>query len=243
MTPYLIDRLPTDRAFSWVLTIDPNKRHGGLLAAIDHEDNWYCVAEHYRESVSDRQHAEDYQALLAAFHLKPGQSVACFADPGGSGAQAIINMSEVGLPCQPVPKDAGSVKASIERIRRAAWVDPGRVHPLTGALGAPSLFFLASLRSQWTLDGVQYAESRLMWELRQYRQKEGGKPDEPVKENDDVVDCLRYLALVRPYAPVLVDTSVQRARAGLDGVSRRASEEFDELVAAATKPKGRAPVW
>ena len=242
MNPYLIPKLP-DRPFSWVLTIDPNKRHGGLLTAIDHEDTWYCVAEHYREGVSDRQHAADYLKLLTAFHLRPGQSVACFADPGGSGAQAIINMSEVGLACQPVPKDAGSVKASIERVRRAAWVDPSRKHPLTGALGAPSVYFLDSLCSQWVLDGVSYSESRLMWELRQYRQKEGGKPDEPVKEKDDVVDCLRYLALVRPYAMAPVDTRELAERAKLDGVSRRASEEFDDLVKAATQPQGRGRVW
>lgn len=243
MNPYLVDRLPTDRAFSWVLTIDPNKRHGGLLAAIDHLDNWFAVAEHYAEGISDRQHAAAYLALLASLNLRPGRDVACYADPGGAGAQAIINMAEVDLPCQPVPKDAGSVKASIERIRRGAWIDPGHVHPLTGAKGAPHLYFLTSLRSQWTVDGVQYSESRLMWELRQYRQKEGGKPDEPVKEKDDVTDCLRYLALVRPYAPTPVDLSEQRARAGLDKVSQRANEEFDELVALATKPQGRAPVW
>lgn len=243
MNPFLLDRLPPDRAFSWVLTIDPNKRHGGLLTAIDHEDNWYCTAEHYREGVSDTQHAEDYLKLLKAFKLRPERDVACFADPGGSGAQAIINMAEVGLGCQPVPKDAGSVKASIERIRRAAWIDPGHKHPLTGALGAPHLYFLVALRSRWTQDGVAYDESRLMWELRQYRQKDGGKPDEPVKEKDDVVDCLRYLALVRPYAPTPKDMTTVRARMGLDQVSRRASEEFDELVAAANRPKGVAPVW
>ena len=167
-----------------------------------------------------------------------------YADPGGAGAQAILNLSEVGIHCQPVPKDAGSVKASIERIRRAAWIDPGHPHPLTGALGAPHCYFLTSLRSRWTLDGVEYHESRLMWELRQYRQKEGGKPDEPVKEKDDLVDCARYVELVRPFTPTVVDRSLERERAKLDRLSVGAAEEFDALVAKALRPvRQGGPVW
>lgn len=243
MNPYLLDRLPPGRAYSWIFTCDPNKRNGGLLTAIDQEENRYHVAEHYAEGLPDSQHAAAYLRILTAFGLKPGQDVALYADPGGAGAQAIINMSEVGIHCQPVPKDAGSVKASIERIRRSAWIDPAHRHPLTGALGAPHCYFLTSLRSQWTLDGVEYHESRLMWELRQYRQKEGGKPDEPVKEKDDLVDCKRYVELVRPFAPVVVDRSVEEARRSLDRQSRAASEEFDELVAKATRPQRQAVVW
>lgn len=242
VNPYLIDRLP-ERAFSWVLTCDPNKRHGGLLTAIDHEENRYYAAEHYAENLPDSQHAKAYLRMMAAFGLTPGRDVSVYADPGGAGAQAIINMSEVGLYAQPVPKDAGSVKASIERIRRAAWIDPGHHHPLTGALGAPHCYFLTSLRSSWTLDGVEYHESRLMWELRSYRQKEGGKPDEPVKERDDCVDPQRYVELVRPFAPQPQDMTAQRERAKLDGLSRKAASEWDDLVQKANQPKQRSSIW
>jgi len=174
VNPYLVDRLPGDRAYSWVLACDPNKRHGGVLVAVDHLENWFVVAEHYRENIPDSKHAEAYQAMLRGLKLEPNRDVSIWADPGGAGAQAIINMAEVGLYAQPVPKDAGSVKASIERIRRQAWIDPGHHHPITGVRGAPRLYFLTSLRSEWELDGVRYAESRLMWELRQYRQKPNG---------------------------------------------------------------------
>lgn len=243
MSLYLLDRLPTDRPFTWTLTADPNKRHGGLLTAVDHQENWYCVAEHYAESIPDRLHAQAYLAMLAAFRLTPNRDVSIFADPGGAGAQAIVNMAEVGLFATPIPKDAGSVKASIERIRRQAWVDPGHTHPLTGAQGAPRIYFLTSLRSQWVLDGVEYDESRLLWELRQYRQKPNGKPDEPIKEKDDVVDPLRYLAISRPSVPVNEDLTEQRKRAGLDQMSQKASSEFDELVARATKPATGHRYW
>lgn len=254
MNPYLIPHLPADRTYSWFLTVDPNKRHGGLLTAVDHEDNRFYVAEHYAENQPDTKHASAYRAMLAPFKLRPNQDVAIYADPGGAGAQAIINLAEVGLYCTPVPKDAGSVKASIERIRRAAYIDPVHRHPLASdkdlrtstrwghlwaLTGAPHCYFLTTLLSRWTMDGVQYEESRLMWELRQYRQKENGKPDEPIKEKDDLVDCMRYLELVRPFAPAPVDLTLQREREQLDPLSQRAAEEFDELVERANKPKSR----
>jgi hypothetical protein len=232
-----------------VLTVDPNKRHGGLLTAIDHEENRFYVAEHFGEGLPESQHAAAYQRMLGAFKLRPNRDVAIYADPGGAGAQAIINLSEHEIFCQPVPKDAGSVKASIEKIRQISWIDPSHTHPLTGTPGAPHCYFLASLRSRWTLDGVDYNESRLMWELRQYRQKAtttGGvaqAPDTPVKEYDDLVDCMRYLELVRPFAPKAEDTTALRERAKLDRLSRKASEEFDEIVKKATQPRQPTEVW
>jgi phage terminase large subunit-like protein len=232
---YVIDGLPKGRPYSWFLLCDPNKRHGALLAAIDHENNRYYCAEHYAENKPDRLHAAAYKKLLAPFGLidasgQTSPTLLIASDPGGAGAQAIVNLADHGIYARPVPKDAGSVKASIELVRRAAWIDPTHSHPVTGTEGAPHCYFLRSLRSQWKIAGVDYNESRLMWELRQYRQKEASPPDTPVKELDDVVDPMRYLELVRPYAPVYVDTTEQRERAKLDRLSRKASEEFDDLV-------------
>lgn len=240
-SPYLLDALPTDRPYSWVLTLDPNKRHGGLLVALDHEGNRYAVAEHYAEGLPDSQHAAAYRALVAVTGLPPEQ-VPTFADPGGAGAQAIINLAECGVWAQAVPKGPGSVKASIEVIRRLLWIDPARRHPVTGAQGAPRLYFLRSLRSTWRDTGVDYAESRLLWELRQYRQDEGKPPDTPVKEKDDVVDPLRYACLVRPLEAdkAVWEADAERAavaatRRTLDPLSRRASIEVDEIVTQARR--------
>jgi phage terminase large subunit-like protein len=240
--PYVLDGLPDGRPYSWILTCDPNKRHGGLLTAIDHEGNRYYVAEHFAESLPDRLHAAAYKKLMAA-HQVPVSTVGIYADPGGAGAQAIVNLSDSGVYAQPVPKDAGSVKASIELIRRAAWIDPAHRHPVTGRKGAPHVYFLRPLRSSWKHHGVDYHESRLMWELRQYRQKEDAPPDTPVKEADDLVDCARYVELVRPFAPIYVDTTEQEVRAQLDSLSRKASDEFDQMVKQATKPKQGEESW
>ena len=240
-SPYILDALPEGRPYSWILTCDPNKRHGGLLSAVDHEGNYYCVSEHYLEGEPDRVHAQAYHKILETWKLSSDGVVdpllSIFADPGGAGKQAIINLGDHGIFAQAVKKDPGSVKASIELVRRAAWIDPHHRHPVTGVLGAPHIYFLRSLNTKWKIAGVEYNESRLMWEVRQYRQKDNAPPDTPIKELDDVADCLRYLFLCRPYAPIPEDTTVSDIRKGLDRASRQASEEFDDLVENLKKPK------
>lgn len=246
---YLVDALPADRPYSWTLTVDPNKRHGGLLVAMDHAGNRFAVAEHYAEGWADSVHAKAYTQLVQVTGMPPAQ-VPTFADPGGAGAQAILNLAECDIWASPVPKGPGSVKASIELIRRLAWVDPTHPHPVTGILGAPRLYFLRGLRSQWAASGVTYGESRLLWELRQYRQDpRGGKPpDTPLKEMDDLVDCLRYHALVRPIQPDQATWAANQAEAAaqvvrktLDAASRRASEEYDRAVEQMSRP--RTATW
>lgn len=229
---YLLNELPRNRAYSWVLTCDPNKRHGGLLTALDEDGNRYVVAEHYAEGLPDREHVARYRALLAAVGLRE-EDVPTYADPGGAGAQVILNLADLGFYAEAVPKGPGSVKASIEMVRRALWPNPTHRHPVTGHRGAPALYILRSVRSQWTTDGVDYDECRLLWELRQYRQKEGAPPDTPLKQHDDATDCLLYSYLVRPYvpgedvpkwgAPVTVSPT-------LDRMSQLAVEEYTKVT-------------
>lgn len=241
--PYLLDRLPAGVPLDWLLTADPNKRHGALLSAWDPYGNRYYVGEHYAENLPDSQHAAGYHRLLRRWKLDP-LDVPVVADPGGAGAQAILNLAECGFFASPVQKDPGSVSASIKRLRRAAWVDPRHPHPTRKgadgrpALGAPRAYFLRhdpatgrGLHSEWTDGGVDYRESRLMWELRQYRQKPDAAPDTPIKCYDDVVDCARYAELTRvaePLAPP--DDVTKKERARLDEVSRREAEQFDSLA-------------
>lgn len=232
-SPYLIDAIPSGREYTWVLTIDPNKRHGGLLTAIDHEENRFYVGEHYAESLPDTEHATHYWRLLKTYGQTP-DTVEIFADPGGAGAQAILNLQEVGFWANPVKKDPGSVAASIKRLRRAAWIDPRHRHPVTGVRGAPHVYFLRSLKSRWRDGEIEFNESRLMYEFRQYRQKENSPVDTPVKEKDDVVDCARYVELARSVLPETpVHDEVKEARKQIDPISRREHEEYDRMVAKA----------
>lgn len=227
---YLIDRLPDDRPYYWILTADPNKRHGALLTALDPYDNRFYCAEHYAEGLPDSEHAEGYRAMLAEYRLKVSD-VDVFADPGGAGRQAIYNLEEVGFSAQPVPKDPGSVAASIKRLRRAAHIDHDHPHPITGVRGAPHTYFLRSLSSTWKEGGSTYRQSRLLWELGQYRQKPNAAPDTPIKRNDDLVDTMRYVELAHPDGPSPFEfdqNAIQRAK--LDPMSRREHEEFDKVI-------------
>lgn len=239
---YWLPGLPPNRPYSWVLTIDPNKRHGGLLTAIDHTGNRFYVAEHYAVGKSDTEHATAYQEMMARFQCRPD----VYADPGGAGAQAIVNVAEHGIFAAPVPKDAGSVKASIDLVNRAAWVDPWHPHPTDvnergfPKLGAPHAWFLPTLcTSSW--DG-HMNESRLIWELQRYRQKPGTPPGTPVKADDDLVDCLRYLELVRPFSPEEPDTREQRLKETLDSTSYREAQASRQVLARAAAPQFRTRV-
>jgi phage terminase large subunit-like protein len=232
---YIIDKLPDDRPYQWMLTADPNKAHGALLIAQDHEGNRYYCAEHFAIGLPDSQHAEGYRSMLYEYGLRV-TDVDVWADPGGAGKQAIYNLAEVGFDAAPVPKDAGSVAASIKRLRRAASIEKTHRHPVTGELGAPHVYFLRNLRSQWASGGKHYDESRLMWEFRQYRQRQNAAPDTPMKKNDDVVDCARYFELVHAVdpEPMKVDYSkIERMK--LDRLSRREHEEFDKIEEKAAK--------
>lgn len=230
---YILDALPKDRAYRWILTADPNKRHGAVLTAIDSEGNRYYCAEHYAENLPDSAHAEGYQAMIAQFrHMGcRADDLEVFADPGGAGAQAIINLAEVGFFATAVPKDPGSVGASIKRLRRAAHIDPRRIHPTRKTPGSPAVFFLRSLNSQWRSGGQSYNESRLMWEFRQYRQKPDAAPDTPIKRNDDLVDCARYVELAHPESadPFEFDPDAA-ARAKLDPLSRLEQKRWDDFL-------------
>lgn len=246
--PYLLDKLPDDRVYSWLLTADPNKRNAGLLTAFDHEGNRFVCDEHYKESLPDSEHARHYGLMLKRFGLKQ-DDVETWADPGGAGAQAIINMSEVGYFARAVPKDAGSVAASIKLIRRHAWIDPNHLHPTKRdtegrrVKGAPHIYFLRSLSSEWKQSGTELVESRLMWELRQYRQKPDAAPDTPIKRFDDATDCLRYAEIVRMAEPeqLFVDPA-KLARKKLDTASIAEAELYDTLLARLANPAGQAIV-
>jgi phage terminase large subunit-like protein len=226
LTPYFLPRLPDGRPYTWTLTADPNKRHAGVLTAVDHENNRFYVAEHYVENRPDIQHAKAYQEMLATWHCP---NASCHADPGGAGAQAIINMAEQGVFFAPVPKDAGSVKASIDLILRAAWIDPAHQHPVTGERGAPHTYFCGSL---WTSSWAGHVnESRLVWELQRYRQKPDSPPGTPIKKDDDCTDCIRYHELVRPFTPTEPDWASQKIRERLDDLSWKERNDSERILA------------
>ncbi len=183
----------------WWLVTDPNKSYGATLAARDTNGNLFFVCEHLEESWPDRKHAEAFKDMERAFVTG---TLHRYADPGSAGAQSIVNMADVGLDFNTMPKGAGSVSASVKKLRGKTFVDPAHHHPITGELGAPRVYFYRP----GLLRGGKF-ESELAQQLSLARQtdNENAAPDTPHKDSRnklDLFDCARYNAVIIDQHPV-----------------------------------------
>jgi hypothetical protein len=81
------------------------------------------------------------------------------------------------------------VKAGIMRIKQLLKIDPNHKHPLTGELGSPRIFVVAS-------KCLPFIE-----EIKTYKWKDmkAGSPNDPVevpvKKNDHAMDMMKYFVL------------------------------------------------
>jgi len=208
---YVVDSLPGMRPrdggmrtpgmiVQWLLVADPNKSYGGLLCCVDQDKNLYFVSEHLKEAWPDRKHAEAFRKMEKRYANGP---VARYADPGSAGAQSIVNMADSGLVFQNVPKGAGSVSRSVKALRGLAHVDKDHAHPVTGARGAPRVYFYRPGMRSTVEDGTgrSYIGCLLAQQITQARQtdNENAPPDTPhkdVRSKLDLFDCARYAAVI-----------------------------------------------
>jgi len=197
---YVVDTLPEVVDLNaWFLVTDPNKSYGGVLSTTDRDGNLFFVCSHLEEAWPDRKHAEAFKEMERSFARGP---VYRYADPGSAGAQSIVNMASLGITFMTMPKGAGSVSASVKKLRGLTWVDPNHLHPITKKPGAPRVYFY---RPGLMRGGV--FESELASQLSQARQSsnDGAAPDTPHKDNRnklDLFDCARYTAVVAGDMPV-----------------------------------------
>ena len=203
---YVLDELPKKLSY-WFLVSDPNKSYGATLAVKDYDGNLIFVAEHLEESWPDFQHAEAFKQMEKMYVTGP---IMRFADPGSAGAQSIVNMNALGIPFDTLPKGAGSVSASVKKLRGLAFVDPMHRHPVTKEKGAPRLYFYRP----GLLSGDK-SESELVVQLGQARQtsNENAPPDTPhkdIRSKLDLFDCARYTASVMTDMPYGLDVEEDR---------------------------------
>jgi len=208
---YVVDHLPgmkmrsnpgkkiKGEVIDWWMVTDPNKSYGATLTARDSEGNLFFVSEHLEVDWPIGKHAKAFREMELSFVTA---TLHRFADPGGAGAQSIVNLQAEGLAFETMPKGAGSVSASIKKLRGLTFIDPTHRHPITGELGAPRIYFyrLGLLR------GGKF-ESELAQQLSMARQSgnENAKPDTPHKDNRnkfDLFDCARYTAVVTADYPL-----------------------------------------
>lgn len=183
----------------WLMVADPNKSFGAVLCAQDYDDNLFFVAEHLEEGWADAQHVQAFRQIEKLHGAFPVQR---YADPGGAGAHAQVNLQYHGLAFQNVQKGAGSVSRSIKKLRGRTWFDPTHHHPITGKKGAPRVYFYRPGLLREVTDpnsGVTTRRSLLVEQLSQARQseKKSDAPDTPhkdIKNRLDLFDVARYAA-------------------------------------------------
>lgn len=209
--PYVVSVLPGQKIggkaapgniSAFFMVSDPNKSYGATLAARDHHGNLFFVAEHLEESWPDRRHAQAFKKMERKWAYG---KVYRYADPGSAGAQSIVNMADLGVAFDTMPKGAGSVSASIKKLRGMTYIDPDHVHPITGEKGAPRVYFY---RPGLLWGGKR--ESMLASQLSDARQtdNQSAPPDTPhkdVRSKLDLFDCGRYTAVVADGVPVKSD--------------------------------------
>jgi hypothetical protein len=235
---YIIDEMPD--VTEWILMTDPNKSYGALLVAQDKGGNIIFVREHLEEAWPDRRHAERFK-LWESKHVRPGTHIRRLADPGSAGAHSIVNMADLGLFFENAEKGAGSVSASIKKLRSYAWIDPEHQHPITGEMGAPRLYFhRPTIVSKWKDDnGRVNLGCRLADQISQARQTDNpaSPPDTPhkdIKSKLDLFDCARYVAItVRDWRDLEEDEAQPRkddyTLPSIPWAGQQKTPEFDPL--------------
>jgi hypothetical protein len=167
-----------------------------LWIAVDDDDNWYVIDEHYESGQTI-----DYHAGVINSKSKNYPIVATYGDP--SGAQWITEFAQRGIYITPATKETSTafntwVRYKIEKVAEKLKVIPGHIvsniQHNTGVSGEstkgqPSLFIFNGC-------------TNVIREFETYRWKEKSvtqaqdlnEPDVPEKASDHCMDALSYFA-------------------------------------------------
>lgn len=207
--PYVIDVLPgmmkpgggrvRGKVTGWYLIADPNKSYGAVLGCTDGDGNLILVTEHLEESWPNRLHAAAFRSMERRYATGLVQR---YGDYGSAGAQSMVDLADFGLAFNNVDKGAGSVSASVKRLRGLAFKDPAHAHPITGELGAPRIYFYRpGMVKEYAVKDQKLIGCRTADQIGQARQTDNraAGPDTPhkdVRSKLDLFDCVRYMAMI-----------------------------------------------
>lgn len=159
-----------------------------LWIAVDPDDNWFVVAEHYQAGSTLDHHA----GIINSGRYRATQS---FGDP--SGAQWITEFREKGVYITPANKETGTgqqswVNYGIEKISERLRVLPG--HDLH--LPDRTLYNRPSLHIFKNCENTIREFENYRWKEKLVGQADDlNEPDVPEKANDHAMDALRYFAV------------------------------------------------
>ena len=172
-----------------------------LWIAVDGDENWFVVGEHYSTGETI-----DYHAGLINSNPHSKRVAQSYGDP--SGAQWIQEFAQRGIYITPANKEVGTnfnswVRFGIEKISEKLKVVPGhRVANITsGNIGLPSIFILRRC------ENVIREFETYRWKEKTVSQAQDlNEPDVPEKANDHAMDALRYFAVsYKKHTPMPLD--------------------------------------
>lgn len=165
-----------------------------LWIAVDGDDNWFVVDEHYATGQTIDFHAGSINAK------SQGRSIiATYGDP--SGAQWISEFAQKGVFITPANKEVGQafntwVTFGIDKVSQKLKATPGHLVSTLpqardgGTRGNPSFYVFSSC-----VNTVREFEA-YRWKEKSITQAQDlNEPDVPEKANDHAMDALRYFAV------------------------------------------------
>lgn len=207
-SPEIVERLR--RTCSLHRTLD----HGDasptscLWWAVDRSGNCFCFREYYMPNAVISEHRQNITAMSEGeryvFSLADPSIFGTVRQRGGQKWFVSDEYSDCsGLPRQTAlfwqPGDNNEM-GTRNRISEYLRVDPTRVHPITGELGSPRLFFIT--RSDTHPQGCYHSIRELRSQRRERLGTELGKPifsdDRDDRISDHAYDCIRYFIASRP---------------------------------------------
>ena len=163
-----------------------------LWIAVDDDDNWFIIDEHYESGQTIDYHSGIINAKSQGIPI-----VATYGDP--SGAQWIQEFAQRGIYITPANKETGTnfnswVRFGIEKVSEKLKSVPGHIVSSikngTSTNGQPSLFIF----NRCTNTIREFETYR--WKEKSVTQAQDlNEPDVPEKANDHAMDALRYFAV------------------------------------------------
>lgn len=164
-----------------------------VIVAIDPDDNWFLVGEHY-----DTGQTIDYHAGIINAHPLRSRISSIYGDP--SGAQWIQEFAQRGIYITPATKEKSTtfntwVRYKIEKVSEKLRKIPGHIVSLGRPVdankdgGLPSLFVFNNLKNT-----IREFETYRWKEKSVTQAQDLNEPDVPEKANDHAMDALSYFA-------------------------------------------------
>lgn len=182
---HVIDPFVIPDDWNRYMAIDPGLRNptAALWAAVDKEDNLFLYDEYYVREKTIQEHCK-------AIKLKENRiDVIRLMDPASAGRNMINKQSardeyaKFGIFARPADND---VEVGVDRVKRYLMKDE--------ATCEPRLFFFRTLHN--TINEI----TNYRWEeLTESQAEKKDAPEKPVKRNDHLMDCLRYIIMDNPH--------------------------------------------